>query len=242
MTCAVWFDIVLPTSQAYVYPKERTLPFSYWNVWSSSSKFCLLRSIFCCSVGHCPASSGINRTRDEQPVHINLSRFTSMLVVIPNSFSPLPYSAHCQNRATETTNVSTLLLAQFAHTTINALFKMTRARTWYSAAQSYYYHKYECSTTTKIFLVSDNVKFSFSLPAVSTPACSLPVMCKTFRAIPELSRLQILSYIYILRMSSLPLATREQQLIWSATFCTVFWFLQKEKRDKVGLPFVLHWL
>ena len=121
-----------------------------------------------------------------------------MLVVIPNSFSPLPYSAHCQNRATETTNVSTLLLAQFAHTTINALFKVTRARTGYSAAEdkSYYYHKYECSTTTKIFLVSDNVNFSFSLPAVSTPACSLPVMCKTFRAIPELSRLQILIYIY----------------------------------------------
>ena len=58
-----------------------------------------------------------------------------MLVVIPNSFSPLPYSAHCQSRTTETTNVSTLLLAQFVHTTSNALFKVTRARTGYSAAQ-----------------------------------------------------------------------------------------------------------
>ena len=58
-----------------------------------------------------------------------------MLVVIPDSFSPLPYSAHCQSRATETTNVSTLSLAQFAHTTSNALFKVTRARTGYSAAQ-----------------------------------------------------------------------------------------------------------
>ena len=135
VTCVVWFDIILPTSQAYAYPNERILPFSYWNVWFSSSKFCLFRSIFCCSVGHCPVNSGINRTRDEQPVHINLSRFTSMLVVIPISFSPLPYSAHCQSRATETTNVSSLLLAQFVHTTINALFKVTRARTGYSAVQ-----------------------------------------------------------------------------------------------------------
>lgn len=135
VTSAVWFDIVLPTSQAYVYPNERTLPFSYWNVWFSSSKFCLFRSIFCCSVGHCPINSGINRTKDEQPVHITLSRFTSVLVVIPNSFSPLPYSAQCQSRATETTNVSVLSLARFVHTTSNALFKVTRARTGYSAAQ-----------------------------------------------------------------------------------------------------------
>ena len=135
VTSAVWFDIVWLTSQAYVYPNERTLPFSCWNVWFSSSKFCLFRSIFCCSVGHFPVNSGINRTRDEQAVHINLSRFTSVLVVIPNSFSPLPYSAHCQSRATKTTNVSTLSLAQFAHTTSNALFKVTRARTGYSDVQ-----------------------------------------------------------------------------------------------------------
>ena len=143
-----------------------------------------------------------------------------MLVVIPNSFSPLPY--HCQSRATETTNVSTLSLAQFAHTTINALFKVTRAPTGHSAVQELLLSLISMLNNNKIFLVSDNVNFSFSLPAVSTPVCSLPVMCKTFFAIPELSRLQILSDIYILRMTSLPLATRQQQLIWSATFCTVF--------------------
>ena len=63
--------------------------------------------------------------------------------------------------------------------------------------RSYYYHKYECSIFfVLILLVSNNVYFSFSLPAVNTAVCSLPVMCKTFCAIPELSRLQILCYIY----------------------------------------------
>ena len=57
--------------------------------------------------------------------------------------------------------------------------------------RSYYYHKYECSIFfVLILLVSNNVYFSFSLPAVNTAVCSLPVMCKTFCAIPELSRLQ----------------------------------------------------